>query len=197
MPASALMSGATGRCAARLLPFVLAATLGTTLAVRPAAAQQTAAPFFGRVPPVTLDNLLGRAIVPAAVAGHPTSAVASRTLTAADWPMARMDTTRNALLSQWLAFDDHSGKCAIRVRLLVLPLRGDTANVALAAQLWLLERIASETAQRFTDELFRAFAADVTAATHAGPIAPPRLPSLISYTDRIRQFMACGVGQSM
>ncbi len=193
------MSAATTTSRARLAARLVFLALAGAALARPTAAQQTGI-SFGRVPPVTFENLLERTVVPAAVAGHPTSAVASRVLAAADWPVARFDTTRNALLSQWLAFDDHSGGCPVRVRLLVLPLKGDTANVALAVQLWLLERIGTEAAQRFAESLFSAFHADVVAVTPPVQPAPPlrpRLPDLINYNDRVRQFMACGVGRSM
>jgi len=137
------------------------------------------------------QELAVRAVVPARIAGRPTAVVAARALASQSWPVAGVDSVRGVMASQWLYFKQGplGGTCWIRVRLVALPVSGDTTTT-LGAQVWLVERVGTGAAMAYARSVFDAYRKDVLAATEAGRGVHGNLQSVLSYTDG--DFVVCG-----
>jgi len=136
-------------------------------------------------------QVVARALIPAHVAGRPTAALAAHALTAQGWPVAMVDTVRGIVASQWLYFKQgpQGSNCWIRLRLVAQPVAGDSAQLQVGAQAWLLERVGTEAALDYARSLFDAFRADAAAGAPAEG-AHGKLGPLLQYTDG--DFVVCG-----
>jgi len=202
MPASPTRSRAGSLVLRRALLLVAAVAVGVWAGASRAAAQTegqgsvagSGLTYRGQT---GFAALAARTVVPARMAGLPTAAVAARTLDGPGWPIQAVDTTRGVLVTQWISFSVNGLRttppCWIDVRLGVRPLKEDSTNVELIAQLLLQGRFNTDPAMRLARLAVDGFRADLLARAQSGADAG-RLADLLNYNRATpAEFNFCGV----
>ncbi|HEX9108406.1 MAG TPA: hypothetical protein VF832_14280, partial [Longimicrobiales bacterium] len=196
-PASTRMHGRVGSGTIRRIALgALAATALTAVAAR---AQETPARPGGVQLPPGVEDVQPRLTAPARLGGEPAAIVAARVLAAQSWPVAKVDTARNAMASRWLELEpgpnrSDRGACrlAYRMRVFVLPVSNDT-TVVLGAHVWVLEKIGTGAIKDYARNVLVALDQDLRAAAQPASAPRSRLSSVLSYTTG--DYIVCGAAR--
>jgi len=198
MPASTPMPARVGLRAAYRIAL-LGTLAATALTAASARGQETPARPSGVQLPPGVEDVQPRLTVPARLGGEPTAIVAARVLAAQSWPVAKVDTARNAMASRWLELEpgpnrSDRGACrlAYRLRVFVLPVSNDTTAV-LGAHVWVLEKIGTSAIKEYARSILVALDQDLRAATQPAAAQRSRVGSVLSYTTG--DYLVCGAAR--